>query len=77
MTPENLSRFSGAGSVSRPLSANLRNSDTKADSKEEASAVIRAMQEENKKAEHFSRASSRPLPQPKVKVSAEVKNIYW
>ncbi|BFZ02930.1 hypothetical protein BsWGS_05969 [Bradybaena similaris] len=55
-----------ASKASRPLSANLRNSDSRADPKEEASAVIRALQEENKKVELFSKASSsRPLPEPK------------
>ncbi|CAG5117097.1 unnamed protein product, partial [Candidula unifasciata] len=55
-----------ASKTSRPLSANVRNSNSRTDPKEEASAVIKALQEENKKVELFSRSSSsRPLPQPK------------
>ncbi|XP_005100895.1 katanin-interacting protein isoform X2 [Aplysia californica] len=54
----------GSSKSARPLSANRRSSDCKADTREEASAVMRALAEENKKAELFSKVS-RPLPRPK------------
>ncbi|GFR84362.1 hypothetical protein ElyMa_004148700 [Elysia marginata] len=57
---------SGATKASRPISANRKSSESKADSTAEANAVMKALQEENKKAELFSKvSSSRPLPQPK------------
>ena len=57
----------GATKAVRPISANRKSLESKADSAAEANAVMRALQEENRKAELFSKvSSSRPLPQPKV-----------
>ncbi|KAL8620867.1 hypothetical protein ACOMHN_047038 [Nucella lapillus] len=50
---------------SRPtLSAGRRSTETREDSKGEASAVMKAMQEENQQAAHFAK-QSRPLPEPR------------
>ena len=50
---------------SRPtMSAGRRSTETKEDSKAEASAVMKAMQEENQQAARFAKVS-RPLPEPR------------
>ncbi|KAK7112200.1 hypothetical protein V1264_011687 [Littorina saxatilis] len=59
-----LSRQSGQ-SKSRPtMSAGRRSTESKEDSKAEASAVMRALQEENQQAAKFAKGS-RPLPEPR------------
>ncbi|KAK7501363.1 hypothetical protein BaRGS_00007488, partial [Batillaria attramentaria] len=49
--------------VKLPLSAGRRNTESREDSKAEASAVLRALQEENQKVERFAKGA-RPLPEP-------------
>ncbi|XP_059167114.1 katanin-interacting protein-like isoform X2 [Physella acuta] len=65
-SPSPIMHRSDSVKSSRPLSANRKSSDTSADPKEEADAVLRALREENKQVENFSKKpKSRPLPLPK------------
>lgn len=60
-----------ASKSNRPLSASRKSTETKIDPHDEAAAVVRALQEENKMVE---KSKSRPLPQPKV--SSLIHNGY-
>ncbi|XP_013084186.2 katanin-interacting protein-like isoform X2 [Biomphalaria glabrata] len=62
LTPRELSIKSDASKSNRPLSASRKSTETKIDPHDEAAAVVRALQEENKMVE---KSKSRPLPQPK------------
>ncbi|GFO38442.1 protein kiaa0556 [Plakobranchus ocellatus] len=67
---------SSVAKTARPISANRKSSESKADSAAEANAVVRALQEENKKAEVFSKvSSSRPLPQPRSSKGPETDRL--
>ncbi|KAH9498867.1 hypothetical protein Btru_004902, partial [Bulinus truncatus] len=69
MTPRELTVRSDTSKAIRPLSANRKSADTKTDSQDEAAAVLKAVQEENKKVE---KSKSRPLPLPKKSSSLVV-----